>query len=79
MTAAKSESTNTIIVVGTGNAENYYIDDAFKTAADVDKAIAEYDAAVAAAVAEANKATDPVEASTPAFKPSVVLPEYALP
>lgn len=47
--------------VGTGNAENYYIDDAFKTAADVDKAIAEYDAAVAAAVAEANKATDPVE------------------
>lgn len=49
-----------VAFIGTGRADNYYTDGSFKTAADVDKAIDAYDKAIAAVVAEANKASDVV-------------------
>ncbi len=49
-----------VAFIGTGRADNYYTDSSFKTAADVDKAIDAYDKAIAAVVAEANKASDVV-------------------
>lgn len=49
-----------VAFIGTGRADNYYAGDAFKSVADVDKAVAAYNAAVSAAVAVANKAEDDV-------------------
>lgn len=56
--SAGTRGGKTVAYLGTGNADNYYLEGAYKNAADVDKAIAEYDAAVAAVVAEVNKESD---------------------
>ena len=59
--SAGTQNGKNVAFVGTGKAENYYLDNAFETAAQVKTAVDEYENKLGALVNEAKKLEDPVE------------------
>ena len=58
--SAGTQNGKNVAFVGTGKAENYYLDNAFETAAQVKTAVDEYENKLGALVNEARKLEDPV-------------------
>lgn len=59
--SAGTQNSKNVAFIGTGKADNYYLDNAFSTAAQVKTAIEEYENKLGTLVTEAKKRTDPVE------------------